>query len=147
MDGSTPGFLSITNPQSLFKLVSITLVMSSKHLILCCPFFSCLQSFPASVFSKESVLRIRGPKCWNYSFNISPSNEYSGLISFRMDWFDLLEVQRTLKSLFQHDSSKASILRCLDFFIVQEKTEALTRQTVVSKVMYLFFLIGCLVWS
>ena len=109
--------------------------------------FSCLQSLPASVFSSESVLHIRWPKYWNISFTISPSSEYSGLISFRVDWLDLLTVQGTLKSLLQQNSSKASILWCLAFFIVQlshpymttGKTIALTRQTFVGKVMSLFF--------
>ena len=103
MDCSTPGFLSITNPQSFFKLMSIMLVMSSNHLMLCCPFSSCLQSFPAScIFANESVLHIRWPEY--RSFSISPSSEYSGLISFRIDWFDLLAVHRTL----QHHSSPTS---------------------------------------
>ena len=107
------------------------------------------------VFSNESVLHIRWPNYWSFSFSISPSNEYSGLISFRMDCLDLPEVQETLKSLLQHHSSKASILWCSDFFIVQllhqymtiGKTIALTRQNFVSRVMSLFFLICCLVWS
>ena len=101
------------------------------------PFFFCLQSFPESVFSNESVLWIRWPKYWNFSFNTSPSNEYSGLISFRMDWLDLLAVQGTLKSFLQHHSSKTSVFRCSAFFIVQlshpymtsGKTKALTRWT------------------
>ena len=94
-------------------------VMPSNHLILCHPFSSCLQSFPASVFSNESVLRIRWPKYWSFSFSISPSNEYSGLISFRIDWFDLLAIQGFLKRLLQHHSSKASILWHSAFFMVQ----------------------------
>ena len=103
--------LSITNPQSLLKLMSIKLVMPSNHLILCHPLL--LPSIFPSIrgFFNESVLRIRGPKYWSFSFSTSPSNEYSGLISFRMDWLDLLAVQGTLKSLLQHHSSKASILR------------------------------------
>ena len=101
--------LSITNSQSLLKLRSIELVMSSNHLILCYPLLLLSSIFPIRVFSNESVLHIRWPKYWNFSFSISPSNEYSGLISFRMDWFDL-EVQETLKSLLQHHNSKASIL-------------------------------------
>ena len=135
--------LSITNTQSLPKLMSIELVMPSNHLILCCPLlllpsiFSCI-----GVFSNESALCIRWPKYWSFSFNISPSNEHPGLISFRMDWFDLLAVQGTLKSLLQHHSSKASILRHSAFFIVQlshpyvttGKTIALTRRTFVGKV-------------
>ena len=111
--------LSITNSQSLFKFMSIESVMPSNHLILCHPLL--LPSiFPSiRVFSNESVLRIRWPKYWSFRFSISPSNEYSGLISFRMDWLDLLAVQRTLKSLLQHHSSKASILWHSAFFIVQ----------------------------
>ena len=112
--------LFITNSQSLLKLMSIESVMSSNHLILCCPFLILPSIFPLiRVFSNESVLRIRWPKYWSFSFNISPSNEHSRLISFRMDWLDLLAVQGTLKSLLQHHSAKASILRCLAFFIVQ----------------------------
>ena len=112
--------LSITNSQSLLKLVSIELVMPSNHLILCCPVLLLPSVFPSiRVFSNESGLCIRWPKYWSFSFSISPSNEYSWLISFRMDWLDLLEVQGTLKSLFQHHSSKASILQCSFFFIVQ----------------------------
>ena len=111
--------LSIANSQSLLKLMSIESVMPSSHLILFRPLL--LPSiFPSiRVFSNESVLRIRWPKYWSFSFSISPSNEYSGLISFRMDWLDLLAVQGTLKSLLQHHSSKPSILRCSAFFIVQ----------------------------
>ena len=122
--------------------------MPSNHLILCHPFL-----LPPSIFSNiriflnESGLHIRWPKYWSFSFNISPSNEHSGMISFRMDWLDLLEVQGTLKSLLQHRSSKASILRCSAFFTVQlshpymttGKTIPLTRQTFVGKVMSLFF--------
>ena len=109
--------LSITNLQSLLKLMSIKSVMPSNHLILCHPLSSCLQSFPASVFSNESILCIRWPQFW--SFSISPSNEYSGLIFFRIDWFDLLVVQGTLKSLFQDHSSKTLVLWCSAFFMVQ----------------------------
>ena len=111
--------LSITNSKSLSKLMSTESVMPSNHLILCHPLL--LPSiFPSiRVFSNESALRVRWPKYWSFSFNISPSNEHSGLISFRMDWLDLLAVQGTLKSLLQHHSSKASILRCSAFFIVQ----------------------------
>ena len=103
--------LSITNSRSLFKLKSTEFVMPSNHLILCCPLFLPPSIFPSiRVFSNESVLHIRWPKYWRFSFSISPSNEYSGLISFRIDWLDLLAVQGTLKSLFQHHSLKAS--RC-----------------------------------
>ena len=107
---------SITNSQSLLKLVSIELMMSSNHLILCCPLLLSPSILPSTrVFSYESVLRIRWPKYWSFSFRISPFNEYSGLISFRMDWLDLLAVQGTLKSLLQHHSSKASNLLCSAF--------------------------------
>ena len=140
--------LSITNAQSLLKLMSIKSVMPSNHLILCHPLLLLPSIFPSvRVFSKESILHIRWPKYWSFSFSISPSNEYSGLISFRMDWLDLLAIQGTLKSLLQHHSSKASILRRSAFFIVQlsypymttGKTIALTRWIFVGKVMSLFF--------
>jgi len=140
--------LSITNSGSLLKLISIELVMLSSHLILCCPLFLPPSIFPSiSVFSNKSVLHIRWPKYWSFSFSISSSNENSGLISFRMDWLDLLAVQGTLKSLLQHHSSKASILRHSAFFIVQlshpymtpGKTIALTIWTFVSNVMSLLF--------
>ena len=122
--------------------------MPSNHLILCCPLLLPPSTFPSiRAFSNESVLHIRWPKCWSFSFSISPSNEYSGLISFRMDWFDLLAVQGTLKSLVQHHSSKASILQHSAFFMVQlsypymttGKTIVLTRWTFVDKVMSLLF--------
>ena len=128
--------------------MSIESVMPSNHLILCCPFSSCLQSFPASgFFPNELVHCIRWPKYWSFSFSISPSNENSGLISFRIDWLDLLVVQGTLKNLLQHHSLKASVLLCSAFFMVQlsysymttGKTTALTIWTFVSKVMSLFF--------
>ena len=140
--------LSITNSQSLLKLMSIESVMPSNHLILYHLLLLPPSIFPSiRVFSNESVLRIRWPKYWSFSFNISPSNEYSGLISFRLDWLDLLAVQGTLKSPLQHHSSKASILRRSAFFIVQlshpyrttGKAIALTRWTFVGKVMSLFF--------
>ena len=109
--------LSITNSWSLLKLTSIESVMPSNHLILCCPLLLLPLVFPSiRVFSNKSVLHIRWPQYWSFSFSISPSNEYSGLISFRMDWLDLLTVQGTLKSLLQHHSSKASILQCSAFF-------------------------------
>ena len=111
--------LSITNSWSLLKLMSIKSVMPSNHLILCRPLLLPLIFPSIKVFSSESVLRIRWPKCWSFSFSMSPSNEYSGLISFRMDWLDLLAVQGTLKSLLQYHSSKASVLRCSAFFMVQ----------------------------
>ena len=138
--------LCIINSWTLLKLMSIELVMPSNHLILCRPLLPLPSIFPSiRVFSSKSVLHIRWPEYWGFSFNISPSNEYSGLISFRMDWLDLLAVQGTLKSLLQQHSSKASILRYSAFFIVQlshlymttGKTIALTRSTIVGKVMSL----------
>ena len=140
--------LSITISQSLLKFMSIESVMPSNHLILCHPLLLLPSIFPSiRVFYNELALCIRWPKYWSFSFSISPSNEYSVLISFSMDWFDLLPVQRTLKSLLQHQSSKALILWCSAFFMVQllhlymtpGKTTALTRQTVVGKVMSLLF--------
>ena len=111
--------LSITNSQSLLKLMSIKLVMPPNHLVLCHPLLLLPSIFPSiTIFANESVLRIRWPKYWSFSFSISSSNEYSGLISFRMDWLDLLVVQGTLKSLLQHHSSNASILRCSAFFMI-----------------------------
>ena len=110
--------LSITNSRSLLSLMSMELVMPSNHLILCCPLLLLPSVFPSiGVFSNESVLQIRWPKYWSFSFSISPSNEHSGLISFRSDWLDLLGVPGTLKSLLQHHSSRASILWCSAFFI------------------------------
>ena len=120
MDYSTPGLPVHHHSRSLLKLMSIESVMPFNHLILCCPPFLPPSIFPSiRVFSNESVLHIRWPKYWSFSFSISPSNEYSGLISFRMDWLDLLGVQGTLKSLLQHHSSKASILQCSALFMVQ----------------------------
>ena len=138
--------LSITNSQSLPKLMSIELVMLSNHLIICHPLLLLPSIFPIiMVFSNESALHIRWPKYWSFSFNISPSNEHSGLISFRIDWLALLAVKGNLKSLLQQHSSKASILGCSAFFIVQlshpymttGKTIALTRWTFVGKIMFL----------
>ena len=133
--------LSITNSQRLLKLMSIESVMPSSHLILCRPLLLLLPIPPSiRVFSKESTLHMRWPKYWSFSFSISPSNEYSGLISFRMDWLDLLAVQGVLKSLLQLHSSKASILQCSAFFTVQPSHpymttgRTLTRQTFVGKV-------------
>ena len=147
--------LSITNSWSSHRLMSIKSVMPSSHLILCRPLLL-LPPIPPSirVFSNESILRMRWPKYWSFSLSISPSNEYSGLISFRIDWLDVLAVQGTLKNLLQHHSSKAIILLHSAFFIVQlshpymtnGKTIALTRWTFVDKVM-LCFLICCLSWS
>ena len=136
--------MSITNSQSLLKLMPIESAMPSSHLILCHLLLLPPSTFPSiRVFSNESVLHIRWPKYWSYSFSISPSNGHSGLISFRMDWLDLLAVQGTLKSFLQHHSSKASILRHPAFFTVQlshpymttGKTIALTRQTFVGKLI------------
>ena len=140
--------LSITSSRSLLRLVSIKLVMPSKHLILCCPLFLQPLIFPSiRVFSGESVLCIRWPKYWSFSFSVSLFNEYSGLVSFRVGWFDFLAVQGILKSLLQHHSLKASVLQCLALFMVQlsypymtvGKTIALTRWTFVGNVMSLLF--------
>ena len=138
MDCNMPGFPVHLNSQRLLKLISIKLVMPSNHLILCHPILFLPSVFPSiRVFSSESVLHIKWPKYWSCSFSISPSNEYSGLISFRIDWFDFLAVQRTLKSLLQHHSSKASVLWHSAFFTVHlshlymttGKTIALTIRT------------------
>ena len=140
--------LSIANSQSLLKIMPIESRMPSNHLILCHPLLLLPSIFPSiRVICNESVLHVRWPKYWSFSSSISPSNEYSGLISFRIDWLDLLAVQGTLKSLLQHHSSKASILQCSAFFIVQlshpymttGKTIALTRLTFVGKVMSLLY--------
>ena len=140
--------LSITNSQSLLKPISIESVMPSIHLILCHPLLLLPSIFPSiRVLSNESVLHIRWPKYWSFSFSISPFNEHSGLISSRMDWLDLLAVQGTLNSILQHHSSKASILQCSSFFMVQlsypykatGKTISLTRWTFAGKVMSLLF--------
>ena len=143
---ASQAYLSIINFWSLLKLMSIESVMPSNHLILCRPLLLPPSIFHSiRVYSNESVLRIRWPKYWSFSYNISPSNEYLGLISFKIDWLDLLAVQGTLKSLLQHHSSKASILLRSAFFIVQlshpymatGKTILLTRWTFVGKVMSL----------
>ena len=140
--------LYITNPLSLLRLMSIESVMPSNHLTLCHPLLLLPSIFPhSSVFSNESVLCIRWPEYWSFSFSISPFNEYSGLISFMTDWSDILVVQGILKSLLQYHSSKASVLQCSAFFIVQlshsymttGKSIALTRRTFVGKVMSLLF--------
>ena len=155
MDSSMPGFPVHHQLWSLLKLMSIESVIPSNHLILCQPLLSPPSIFPrVRDFSNESVLRIRWPKYWSFSFSISPCNEHPGLISFRIDWLDLLEAQGTLKSLLQHHSSKASILWHSAFFIVQlshpymttGKTIALTRQIFVGKVVSLL-LVCCLGWS
>ena len=144
MHCSTPDFLSFTISRSLLKFMSIESVIPSNHLILCCP----LILFPSiRVFSNELALSIRWPKYWSFSFSISPSNECSGLISFKIDWFDLPSSQETLKSLLQHYSLKASFLQCSDFFMAQlshlymntGKNIDLTIWTFVSKVMSLLF--------
>ena len=148
MEAAYQAFLSITNSKSLLKLMSIESVMLSNHFIHCHPLLLLPSVFYSiRVFSNESVLCIRWPKYWSFSFSISPSNEYSGLISFRMDWFDPLTVQGALKSLLQHHSSKASILQHSALFIVQlshpymttGKNIALTRRTFFSKIMFLLF--------
>ena len=134
----------MTNSQSLLKLMTIESVTPSNHLIFSCPLMLLPSIFPSiRVFSNELALSIRWPNYWSFSFNISPFNEYSGLISFRIGWFDLLAIQGTLKSLLQHHSSKASVLQCSAVFVVQfshpymttRKTIALTRLTFVAKVM------------
>ena len=154
MNRSTPG-LPVHHQLPEFTQTSIESVMPSSHLILCRPLLLLSPVFPSiRVFSNESALFIRWPKYWSFSFSIRPSNEYPGLISFRMDWLDVLAVQGTLKSLLQHHSSKASILQHSAFFIVQlsypymttGKTIALTRQTLLAKEC-LCFLIHCLGWS
>ena len=147
MDCSTPGFPVHHQLRSILKFTSFESLMPFNHLILCRPLLLLPPVFPSiRVFSNESTLRVRWPKYWSFSFSISPSDEHQGLISFRMDWLDLLAVQGTLKGLFQHHSSKASNLRCSAFFRVQlshpclttGKTTVLTIRTFVSKVMSLF---------
>ena len=144
--------LSITNSQSSLRLTSIESVMPSSHLILCCPLFLLPPTPPSiRVFSNESTLRMRWPKYWSFSFSIIPSKEHPGLISFRMDWLDLLAVQGTLRSFLQHHHSKASILWRSAFFTVQlshpymttGKTTALNRRTFVGKLMSLLLLVLC----
>ena len=148
MNRSTQASLSITNSWSFLKLTFIESVTPSSHLILCCPLLLLPPNPPSlRVFSNESIFHMRWPKYWSFSFSIRPSNEHPGLISFRIDWLDLLAIQGTLKSLLQHHSSKASILCCSAFFTVQlshlymttGKTIALTRWTFIGKVMSLFF--------
>ena len=148
MDHSMPGLPVPSISRSLPKFICIESVVPSNHLILCHSLLLLPSIFPSiRVFSNESVLHIRWPKYWNFSFSISPSNEYSGLISFRIDWLDLLAVQGTLRSLLQHHSSKASFFWCSAFFMVQlshpylttGKTIALTRWAFVSKVIPLLF--------
>ena len=148
MNCSTPGLPVHHQFPEFTQLISIEWVMPSSHLILCRTLLLLPTIFPSiRVFSKESALHIRWPKYWSFSFNISPSSEHPGLMSFRMDWLDLLAVQGTLKSLLQHHSSKTSILQCSAFFIVQlshsymtpGKTIALTRWIFVDKVMFLLF--------
>ena len=148
MDNSTPDFSVFHHLRSLFKPMSTESVMPSNHLILCCPLLLLPSIFPSiRVFSNELALCIRWPKYWAFSFSISPSNGYLGLISFRIDWFGLHAIQGTLKSLLQNHSSKPSILQCSAFFMAQlshpymttGKTIALTIWTFVSKVMFLLF--------
>ena len=152
MNCSTAGFPVLHYFPEFALTQSIESVRPSNHLILCCPLLLPSIFLSIRIFSNESTLHIRWPKYWSFSFSTSPSNEYSGLISFRIDWFDLLAVQGTLKSLHQHHSSKASVLQCSAFFMVQlshpymttGKTIALTRWTFVGKMMSLLFLIHCL---
>ena len=155
MNHSMPGLLSITNSRNLPKLMSVKSVMPSSHLILCHPLLLLPPTPPSiRVFSNESTLCMRWPKYWSFSLSISPSNDHPGLISFKMDWLDLLAVQGTLKTLLQNHSSKASTLQCPAFFIVQlshpymttGKTIALTRPTFLAK-WCLCFLICYLGWS
>ena len=141
MNCSTPGLPVHHQLRSLLKLMSIESVMPSRHLILCCPLLL-LPPIPPRirVFSNESTLHMKWPKYWSFSFSISSSNEHPGLISFRMDWLDLLAVQGTLKRLLQHHSSKPSLLRCSAFFIIQLSHQYMTNgKTIVAKVMYLLF--------
>ena len=136
MDCSMPASLSFTSSRSLLRLIYFESVMPSKHLILCRPLLLLSSGFPSiRVFSNESVLHIKWPKYWSFSFSISPSSEYSGLISFRMDWLDLLAVQGTLKNLLQHHSSKTSILWCSAFFIVQLSHPYMTTGKTVTQVL------------
>ena len=124
--------LSITNSRSPLKLMSIESVMPSNHLILCYPFLLLPSVFPSiRIYSNESALHIRWPKCWSFSFSISPSNKYSELVSFRSDWFDLLAAQGTLKSFLQHHSLKTSFLRCLSFFMVQLSHPCMTTEKAI----------------
>ena len=146
MDCSTPGFPVYHQLPELFKFIPIKSVMPSNHLILCCPLLLLLLVFPSvRVFSNKSVLHIRWPKYWSFSFSISPSNEYSGLISFRMDWLDPLAVKGTLKSLLQHHSSKASILWCSAFFIVQLSRPHMTTGKAIALMSLLFNMLSRLV--
>ena len=149
MTAACQASLSITNPQSLLRLMTTESVMPSSHLILRCPFLLLPSIFPSiRVLSNKSVLRIRWPKYWSFNFSIHPSNEYSGLISFRMDWLNLLAVQGTPKNLLQHHSSKASIFRCSAFlhsYMATGKTIALTRRTFIGKVISLLYKLSRLV--
>ena len=152
MDCSMPGFLSFTNSRSLLKLMSIELMMPSNHLVLCHLLLLLSSVFPSiRVFSNESALCIRWPKCWSFSFNINPFNQYSELISFRIAWFDLLAIQGARKSLLQHHSLKASFLWCSAFLMIQlsypymhtGKAIALIYGPLLAK-WYLCFLLRCL---
>ena len=152
MDCSIAGFPVLHVLLNLLKLVSIESLMPSSHLILSGPLLLLLSICPSiRLFSSESVLHIRWPKDWTFNFSVRPSNDYSGSTSFKIDWFDLLAVQETLKSLLQHHSSKASVLPCSAFFVVQlshpymttGKTIALTRWTIVSKAMSLLLICPC----
>ena len=138
-----PDFAVLTISQSLLKLMSIELVMPSNHFILCHPLLLLLTFSSIRVFSKESALLIRWPKYWSFSFSISPSNVYSALISFRIDWFDLLVVQGTLKSLLQHHSSKASILQHSVFFMVQLSHSYMTTGRTIALTIWIFVMSYC----
>ena len=146
MDYSTPGFSAITDSCSLLKLMSIKLVMPSNHLILCHPLL--LPSiFPSNrIFSNESVLCIRWPKYWSFSFSSSPSSEFSGLISFKIDWFDLLTIQGALKRLFQHHSSKASVLWCSAFFMAQLSDPCMTPGKTIALTIWTFSPCVIVIW-
>ena len=140
--------LSNTNSQSLHKLMSIELVMPSNHLILCHPLLLLASIFPSiRVFSNESAVHIKWPEYWSFSFSISPSNKHPGLISFRMDWFDLIAVQGTLKSLLQHHSTKASILQCSAFFIVQLSHSYMTTANTIALTRRTFVISKFLIWT
>ena len=143
MNCSTPDFPILIISQSLLKLMCIELVMPSNHLILCCPLLLLPSIFPSiRVFSNESALPIRWPQYWSFIFSISPSNEYSGLISFRIGWFDLLATQGTFKSLLQHHSSKASILQCSAFFMAQLSHPCMTTGKTIALTLHIYIYVA-----
>ena len=137
-DCSTPGFPVLHYLPSLLKLISIESVVPSNHLILCCPFLLLPSVFPSPLFSSELALDLRQPKYWSFSFSISPSSEYSGLIPLRIDWFDLLAVQQTLKNLLQHHNSKASVLHNSAFFMVQLSHLSMTTGKTIALTIWTF---------